>query len=76
MKKYEDTKQVIYLGDRVWYKRAEFVVERIYRNRFGQVVCDLTSIFEAPKKVGDVVAPIKNVSKEKPKSRFDKKGEK
>ena len=74
MKKYETkNKELIHLGDRVWYKKAEFVVERIYRNKLGQVMCELTSIFEHPKKVGDVLVLANDLSKEKPKSRYEKK---
>jgi len=76
MKKYETkNKELIHLGDRVWFKRAEFIVKRIHHNKLGQVMCELTSIFEYHKKDGDVLVLANDLSKEKYVSRYEKKGE-
>jgi len=74
MKKYEVTSEcTMYVGDRVWYKNAEFVVLKLRRNKFGKVVCELDSVSQGSLKQVNTITLVSNVSKERPESKFDKK---
>lgn len=75
MKKYTNKQgNLLNLGDRVWFKRAQFYISRMYRDRLGVVILELETSERDPfKDLPPVIAKAEEVQMEY-KNKYDKRG--
>jgi len=73
MKQIEVKHGTIHVGDKVWWLRAEFEVEKIYRDKLGVVMLELDSNRDFLKEYGSVIAPASGVRFEY-KNKYDNRG--
>ena len=75
MKKYTNKQgNLLNLGDRVWFKRVQFYISRIYRDRLGVVILELeTWERDSFKDLPPVIAKAEEVQMEY-KNKYDKRG--